>query len=81
MITNDVDEALLLADRVIPLSLGPNAHFGPEVRVELPRPRDKHHMAHDLTVKRQRLEIIEYLLSEARSKRGPRSAQQAGLGR
>ncbi len=74
LITNDVDEALLLADRVIPLSLGPSAHFGPEIRVAMPRPRDKRVMAHDLTIKRQRLEIIDYLLSEVRTKRAPRTA-------
>jgi nitrate/nitrite transport system ATP-binding protein len=78
LITNDVDEALLLADRVIPLSLGPSAHLGPEVRVDMPRPRDKRQMAHDLTIKRQRLEIIDYLLSEARTKRAPRKLVRAG---
>ena len=33
MITNDVDEAILLADRIIPLKPGPDANFGPEFRV------------------------------------------------
>jgi nitrate/nitrite transport system ATP-binding protein len=70
MITNDVDEALLLADRVIPLSLGPAATLGPEVQIDLKRPRDKKAMAHDLTVKRMRLSIMDYLLGEARKKRG-----------
>jgi nitrate/nitrite transport system ATP-binding protein len=35
LITNDVDEAILLADRIIPLSAGPAATLGPEVKVEL----------------------------------------------
>lgn len=81
LITNDVDEALLLADRVIPLSMGPAAHLGPEIRVEMPRPRDKRQMAHDLTIKRQRLEIIDYLVGEARAKRAPRHAQAAEVAR
>ena len=76
MITNDVDEALLLADRVIPLSLGPAATLGPEVVVDLKRPRDKKAMAHDLTVKRMRLSIIDYLLGEAREKRGARKVAE-----
>jgi nitrate/nitrite transport system ATP-binding protein len=74
MITNDVDEALLLADRVIPLSLGPRATLGPEVIVDLPRPRDKKAMAHDLGVKRMRLAILDYLLGEARDKRSAKAA-------
>ena len=41
LITNDVDEAILLADRIIPLSAGPAATLGPEVKVELARPRDR----------------------------------------
>ena len=77
MITNDVDEALLLADRVIPLSLGPRATLGPEVQVDLPRPRDKKLMAHDLTVKRMRLAILDYLLGEARDKRSARQLAEA----
>jgi len=75
LITNDVEEAVLLADRVIPLSLGPGASLGPEVRVELPRPRDKKLLSQNLTAKRIRAEIIEYLLSESRRKR--RAAAEA----
>src|SRR5207302_8146224 len=41
LITNDVDEGILLADRIIPLSAGPGAILGPSVRVELDRPRDR----------------------------------------
>ncbi len=39
LITNDVDEAILLADRIIPLSAGPRATLGPSIAVELERPR------------------------------------------
>ena len=41
LITNDVDEALLLADRVIPLNPGPNASLGPSFKVDLTRPRKR----------------------------------------
>ncbi len=40
LITNDVDEAVLLADRIIPLNPGPRATLGPEFKVPLDRPRD-----------------------------------------
>jgi nitrate/nitrite transport system ATP-binding protein len=39
MVTNDVDEAVLLADRIVPLGAPPRATMGPEVVVDLPRPR------------------------------------------
>jgi len=41
LITNDVDEALYMADRVIPLTMGPAATLGPEERIALPQPRDR----------------------------------------
>ena len=41
LITNDVDEALLLADRIIPLNPGPSATLGPEFKVGIARPRDR----------------------------------------
>ena len=39
MITNDPDEGILLADRIIPLTAGPGATLGPEIVIDLPRPR------------------------------------------
>src|SRR5438105_1025426 len=47
LITNDVDEGILLADRIIPLSAGPNATLGPSVTVHIPRPRDRKAINHD----------------------------------
>ena len=73
MITNDVDEAVLLADRIIPLSLGPAARLGPEVKVTLPRPRDKKALATCLDAKRMRVTVIDYLLGEASARREARS--------
>jgi nitrate/nitrite transport system ATP-binding protein len=81
MITNDVEEAVLLADRIIPLSLGPAARLGSEVRVDLPRPRDKKTLATNLEAKRLKVQVIDYLLGEAADKRAARkirkSAEQA----
>ncbi|MEY4514297.1 MAG: hypothetical protein RLZZ450_6419 [Pseudomonadota bacterium] len=74
MVTNDVDEAVLLADRIIPLSLGPAAQLGPEVWVTLPRPRDKKELATNLEAKRLKVQVIDYLLGEARQKREAKQA-------
>ena len=62
LITNDVDEALLLADRIIPLNPGPNATFGPSFKVDLPRPRDRTAMNHDETFKTLRRDVTAYLM-------------------
>ncbi|OUV71778.1 MAG: nitrate/sulfonate/bicarbonate ABC transporter ATP-binding protein [Flavobacteriales bacterium TMED123] len=62
LITNDVDEAILLADRIIPLNPGPNATLGPEFSVNIPRPRDRSAMNSDPDFKRLRAEITSYLM-------------------
>ncbi len=62
LITNDVDEAILLADRIIPLNPGPNATFGPEYTVSLPRPRDRTAMNTDPAFKKLRAEVTQYLM-------------------
>ncbi|WP_028466695.1 ABC transporter ATP-binding protein [Nisaea denitrificans] len=62
LITNDVDEALLLADRVIPLTIGPGATLGPDFKVDIPRPRERSAMNDNPTFKRLRAEITQYLM-------------------
>ncbi|WP_193173874.1 ABC transporter ATP-binding protein [Nisaea nitritireducens] len=62
LITNDVDEALLLADRVIPLTTGPGATLGPDFKVNIPRPRERSVMNDNPTFKRLRAEITQYLM-------------------
>jgi nitrate/nitrite transport system ATP-binding protein len=71
LITNDVDEGILLADRIIPLSMGPQATLGPAVGISIPRPRDRKAMNHDAAFKRARNEVIEYLLGPGRRKTPP----------
>ena len=41
MITNDVDEAVLMADRIVPLTMGPSATLAKEFKVNMERPRDR----------------------------------------
>lgn len=62
LITNDVDEAIYMADRVIPLNPGPGATFGPEFRVGLERPRDRTELNHNPEFKKLRAEITRYLM-------------------
>jgi nitrate/nitrite transport system ATP-binding protein len=63
MITNDVDEGILLADRVIPLSAGPNATLGPSFSIDIVRPRDRKAINHDPRFKEIRRDIIDWLLA------------------
>lgn len=62
LITNDVDEAILLADRVIPLTPGPAATLGPDFRVDIERPRDRAALNGDDRFIKLRREITEYLM-------------------
>lgn len=61
LITNDVDEGILMADRIIPLSAGPGATLGPSVAIDIPRPRDRKAINHDHRYREIRKEVIGYL--------------------
>jgi nitrate/nitrite transport system ATP-binding protein len=71
LVTNDVDEAVLLADRIVPLTIGPGATLGPAVEVALPRPRDRKAVNHDARFKEVRGRVIEYLLGPGRRRPAP----------
>ena len=62
LITNDVDEAIYLADRIIPLTPGPNATLGPEFKVNIPRPRERTSLNNDPEFIRLRNDITQYLM-------------------
>jgi len=62
MITNDVDEAILLADRIVPLDPGPEASFGPAFRVPFERPRERAAMNASPAYKKLRAAITQYLM-------------------
>jgi nitrate/nitrite transport system ATP-binding protein len=63
LITNDPDEGIYLADRIIPLTAGPGATLGPSFTVDLPRPRDRKAINHDAHFKQLRRDVIEFLLA------------------
>ncbi|WP_288954778.1 ABC transporter ATP-binding protein [uncultured Polaribacter sp.] len=62
LITNDVDEGIYMADRIIPLRPGPKATLGPEFKIDIERPRDKTEMNDNTSYKATRNAIIEYLM-------------------
>lgn len=62
LITNDVDEGIYMADRIIPLRPGPKATLGPEFKIAIERPRDKTALNDDPEYKKTRNAIIEYLM-------------------
>lgn len=63
LVTNDPDEAILLADRVIPLTRGPGATLSPAIPIPLPRPRDRRTLNENADFKRLRLQVVEALLA------------------
>jgi nitrate/nitrite transport system ATP-binding protein len=69
LITNDVDEGILLADRVIPLSAGPNATLGPSFTIDIARPRDRKAINHEPRFKEIRRDIINWLLASKGNQR------------
>ena len=62
LITNDVDEAILLADRIIPLLPGPGATLGQEFVVDIPRPRERSSINGDVRFKQLRQAVTSYLM-------------------
>jgi len=71
MVTNDVDEALLLADRIVPLLPAPRATLGREFRVDHARPRDRHAANNDPAYRHLRAEITQYLMDAGHTREQP----------
>ncbi|HEU5436271.1 MAG TPA: ABC transporter ATP-binding protein [Telluria sp.] len=61
MVTHDVDEAVLLSDRIVMLTNGPAATIGDIVQVRLPRPRDRVELAHDALYIDYKTRVLEFL--------------------
>jgi len=72
MITNDVDEAVLMADRIIPLTMGPEATLDEPYVVNMDRPRDRHTLNDHPEFMRLKSEITSYMFKinkESKEKR------------
>jgi nitrate/nitrite transport system ATP-binding protein len=66
LITNDVDEALILADRIVPLDPGPRAALGPAFEVDLERPRERRALNRDPRFQELRAAVAQYLIEAGR---------------
>ena len=60
-VTHDVDEAILLADRVVMMTNGPNATIGKILEVDLPRPRDRKALLEHPQFYLYREEVLQFL--------------------
>ncbi len=61
MITHDVDEAVLLSDRIVMMTNGPSATVGNILKVELERPRDRLQLAEQPQYNHYRAEVVRFL--------------------
>lgn len=61
MVTHDVDEAVLLSDRIVMMTNGPAATVGEILSVTLARPRDRLALANDPEYHRYRSAVLEFL--------------------
>jgi nitrate/nitrite transport system ATP-binding protein len=61
MVTHDVDEAVLLSDRIVMLTNGPAATIGGIVTIDLPRPRDRIELGENAQYHHRRTEVLEFL--------------------
>jgi nitrate/nitrite transport system ATP-binding protein len=61
MVTHDVDEAVLLSDKIVMLTNGPAATIGEVLSVDLPRPRKRVELAESAEYQRYRKAVIDFL--------------------
>ena len=66
MITHDVDEAVLLSDRIVMMTNGPSATVGEILPIDLPRPRDRLALADDAHYNHLRHEVLRFLYEKQR---------------
>jgi len=66
MITHDVDEAVLLSDRIVMMTNGPSATVGEILDIDLERPRDRLSLSKDANYNRLRSEVLTFLYEKQR---------------
>ena len=67
MITHDVDEAVLLSDRIVMMTNGPAATIGEILDIDLDRPRDRLNLAEDSQYTHLRSEVLKFLYEKQRT--------------
>lgn len=66
MITHDVDEAVLLSDRIVMMTNGPAATIGEILAIDLPRPRNRVELSDDARYNHFRHEVLQFLYERQR---------------
>jgi nitrate/nitrite transport system ATP-binding protein len=79
MITHDVDEAILLADKIILMSNGPRAVIAEIVENTMPRDRERHSMHHDPQYYRIRNHLVDFLINRSKQFQGAGSSASAPI--
>ena len=64
MVTHDVDEAVLLSDKIVMMTNGPSATIGEILEVNLPRPRDRLALAGTPTITTIAKAVVEFLYAK-----------------
>ena len=67
MITHDVDEAVLLSDRIVMMTNGPAASIGEVLDINLPRPRDRLALAEDAQYNAYRQQVLRFLYEKQKN--------------
>jgi nitrate/nitrite transport system ATP-binding protein len=78
MITNNLDEALLLSDQIVPMTRGPRATLSTPIAVPLARPRTESQLLHDEAAVRIRAKVVESLVDFIHA--APRGSSQTVRG-
>ena len=70
MITHDVDEAILLADRILLMTNGPHARIAESVKVSIPRPSKRTDIIHHDAYYLIRNHLVDFLVNRSRELAG-----------
>lgn len=70
MITHDVDESILLADRILLMTNGPYARVAESVKIDIPRPRDRTTIIHDPGYYAIRNHLVDFLVKRSKELAG-----------
>jgi nitrate/nitrite transport system ATP-binding protein len=80
MITNSIDEALLLSDHIVPMTHGPRATLGQPVFVAIPKPRTPAQLTHDADAMQSRARVVESLTASVLRRRPVRPEARLPVG-